>query len=485
MENCFNFKGNLSLLTDFYELTMANGYLNNNLSSKVVCFDVFFRKVPDSGGFAILAGLEQVVKYLENLKFSREDIEFLRKQKIFKEDFLFYLENFKFSCDVWSLDEGTPIFPTEPIFTIKGPIIEVQLIETMVLLILNHQSLIATKSNRIARAAGEIPVYEFGARRAQGADAAVFGARAAYIGGCEGTSCTLAAKDFDIPLCGTMAHSFAQIFDSELDAFKAYAKLYPQNCILLVDTYNVLKSGLKNAITVFKEDIIKNGYRPGGIRIDSGDLTYLSKKARKMLDDEGLYDCKICVSNALDEYIIRDMLNQGAPIDSFGVGERLITASSDPIFGGVYKLTAVQGNDGEFIPRIKMSENVSKITTPGFKMLWRMKDNKSGKYISDVITLYDEIIDSSKPYEIFDPTHTWKRKTLKDFTAIKMLKPIFKGGKNVYKLPKINQIKKYCKEETVLLWDEVKRFENPHEYYVDLSANLWNQKNNLISQFSK
>ena len=475
----------ISLLTDFYEVTMANGYFENNLENKIVCFDAFFRKVPDNGGFAICAGLDQIIDFLEDLNFSEEDIEFLREQKIFTEPFLNYLKNFTFSCDVWAIKEGDPIFPGEPVLRVIGPVIEVQLIETMILLSLNHQSLIATKSNRMVRAAKKRPIFEFGARRAHGVDAAVNGARAAYIGGCAGTSCTLAGKFFDIPVCGTMAHSFVQLFDSELDAFNAYANLYPENCVLLIDTYDVINSGLKNAIKVFKENIIKRGYRPAGIRIDSGDLTYLAKKVRETLDREGLNDCKICVSNSLDEYIISDMIKDNVPIDSFGIGERLITASSDPVFGGVYKLSAVQNSENDFTPKIKISNNVSKITNPGVKKVWRIIDNASSKYVSDIITLEDEIIDDSKAYEIFDPQNPWKSKILKNFTAQELLIPIFKKGKKVYCSPKTSEIRDNCKKQVFKLWEEVKRFENPHEYYVDLSDKLWQEKRNLIFKYAK
>ena len=397
-------KRNLTMLTDFYELTMVNGYFNNGFKDKVVYFDMFFRRVPDGGGFAIMAGLQQVIEYIENLHFSDEDIKYLKSKNLFTEEFLNYLKDFKFTCDVWAIPEGTPIFPCEPILTVKGPIIEAQLIETMVLLSINHQSLIATKANRIVRAANGRDIMEFGSRRAQGFDGAIYGARAAYIGGCIGTACTIAERDFNIPAIGTMAHSWVQLFDNEIDAFRTYARQYPDSCMLLVDTYNTLKSGIPNAIKVFKEEIVPRGYRPLGIRIDSGDITYLAKKARKLLDDAGFKDCKICASNSLDEHIIREMVLQDAKVDLFGVGERLVTSSSEPVFGGVYKLVAVE-SDGEIIPKIKLSENVSKITTPCYKNLWRLFDNETGKAIADVVTLNDEIIDSDKPYEIFDPEY--------------------------------------------------------------------------------
>ena len=366
-------KENLTMLTDFYEITMANGFFENGHGNQTVYFDMFFRTVPDGGGMAIMAGLEQIIHYLKNLSFSSEDIDYLRSKKLFSEAFLAYLADFRFSCDVWAVPEGTPIFPYEPLVTVRGPAIQAQFIETMMLLAINHQSLIATKANRIVRAAGGRAVMEFGSRRAQGFNGAVYGARAAYIGGCVGTACTIADREFGIPALGTMAHSWVQLFDSEYEAFKAYAEVYPDSCTLLVDTYNVLKSGIPNAIKVFNEVLLPRGYRPKGIRLDSGDITYLTKKARKMLDEAGFPDCKICASNSLDEIIIRDMIAQGACIDSFGVGERLITASSDPVFGGVYKLAAVE-RDGAIVPRIKVSENVAKITNPGFKKLWRLYD---------------------------------------------------------------------------------------------------------------
>ena len=470
---------NLTMLTDFYELTMANGYFVNNLADTVACFDMFFRRVPDDGGFAIMAGVEQLVEYLDNLKFTDEDIECLRK-KGFNEKFLNYLKDFEFKCDVWAIPEGTPIFPGEPIVTVKGPIIQAQFIETMLLLCINHQSLIATKANRIVRAAQGRGVMEFGSRRAQGANGAIYGARAAYIAGCVGSACTIAERDYRVPALGTMAHSWVQMFDSELEAFCAYAREYPDNCTLLVDTYNVLKSGIPNAIEAFKRELLPRGYRPKGIRIDSGDITYLSKKARKMLDDAGFADCEIVASNSLDEYIIRDMLIQGAKVDSFGVGERLVTAASSPVFGGVYKLCAIE-KDGKLIPKIKISENVTKITTPCFKKAWRLFDRDTGKAIADVITLFDEIIDENEPYELFDPDHIWKRKTVSNFVARPLLHQIFKGGKCIYKKKSIEEIRNYCSEQVDTLWEEVLRFENPHKYYVDISQKLWDEKNILIS----
>lgn len=471
------------MLTDFYEITMANGYFLNGKGDTTVQFDMFFRNIPDNGGFAIMAGVEQLVEYLENLSFSDEDIEYLRGRG-FCEEFLDYLKNFEFKCDIYSVPEGTPIFPREPIVTVKGPAIQAQFIETMVLLAINHQSLIATKTNRIVRAAQGRPIMEFGSRRAQGFDGAVYGARAAYIAGCAGTACTIVDREFGVPALGTMAHSWVQLFDSELDAFCAYAKAYPHDCTLLVDTYNVLKSGIPNAIEAFRREVLPRGFRPKGIRIDSGDITYLSKKARVMLDEAGFEDVKIVASNSLDEYIIRDMLLQGAKVDSFGVGERLITASSAPVFGGVYKLCAVE-KDGEMVPKIKLSENTAKVTIPGAKKLWRLYDNESGKALADVITLEDETIDDSQDYEIFDPDYTWKRKNVYNFSARQLLQPLFINGKRVYEYQDIDDIKSYCLAQVDTLWDEVKRFENPHTYYVDLSQRLWDTKHELINKYSK
>ena len=473
---------NLTMLVDFYEITMANGYLNSGLKDKIAYFDMFYRRVPDKGGFSILAGTQQVVDYLKELTFTPEDIKYLESKNIFSKEFIDYLRDFKFSCDVWSIPEGTPIFPGEPILIVRGPVIQAQFIETMILLTINHQSLIATKTNRIVRAANGRAVMEFGSRRAQGASGAIYGARAAYIGGCVGTACTMSDIDFGVPALGTMAHSWIQMFDSEYDAFKAYAQLYPDNCTLLVDTFNVLKSGVPNAIKVFDEVLKPMGIRPKAIRIDSGDITYLSKKARKLLDDAGYEDCKICASNSLDEYIIRDMLLQGALVDTFGVGERLITASSESVFGGVYKLAAVEDEYGSLIPKIKLSENVAKITTPCFKKVWRLFDNETGKAIADVLTLHDEIIDDSKPYMIFDPEHIWKRKVIENFTAKPLLEKIFDKGEYIGKEKTLEEIRNYCKEQVDTLWDEVKRFENPHTYYVDLSQKLWFEKNALLSQ---
>ena len=471
---------NLTMLADFYEFTMANGYFESGVENTEACFDMFFRKVPDGGGYAIAAGLSQLIEYFRDLSFTWEDVDYLRSKNMFSEKFLDYLKNFKFECDVYAIKEGTPIFPGEPIVTVKGPVVQAQLVETMVLLTINHQSLIATKANRIVRAAHGRPIMEFGSRRAQGPSGAINGSRAAFIGGCAGTACTIAERMFDFPALGTMAHSWVQLFESEYDAFVAYAKAYPDKCTLLIDTYNVLKSGLPNAIRVHKEILEPMGYRLQGVRIDSGDITYLTKKMRKILESEGMGDCSIVVSNSLDEYIIRDILAQGAEIDSFGVGERLITSKSEPVFGGVYKLAAIWRN-GKMIPKIKISENVEKITTPAFKQVFRLFEKETNKAIADVMTLHDEEIDETKPFELFDPDHTWKSKTVSDFKAEKLLVKVFDKGKLVYDEPSLREIKKFCADEIDRLWDEVLRFDNPHNYYVDMSQNLWDIKNNMLN----
>ncbi|MGN0591224.1 nicotinate phosphoribosyltransferase [Ruminococcus sp.] len=472
---------NLTMLMDFYELTMANGFLESGLGDQIVYFDLFFRRVPDQAGYAIMAGVEQAVEYLQNLHFSAEDLAYLRGRRLFSEPFLQYLEHFTFTCDVWGIPEGTPVFAHEPLITVRGPAMQAQLLETMLLISINHQSLIATKAARIVRAAEGRPVMEFGSRRAQGYDGAMLGARAAYIGGCCGTACASADRDYGVPALGTMAHSWVQLFPTELDAFRAYASIYPDQCTLLVDTYNVLRSGVPNAITVFR-DLAAAGHRPKGIRIDSGDIAYLSKKARVMLDEAGFPDCGIVASNALDEYLIRDLLVQGAKIDSFGVGERLITSRSEPVFGGVYKLVATE-QEGQLIPKIKLSENVEKVTNPGFKTVWRLFDNQTGMAIADVLTLADEVIDDSKPYVIFSPEHTYKRKKLTNFTAKKLQVQLFSQGKCVYQLPTLEEIRSYSQEQLATIWDEVKRFENPHAYYVDLSEPLWQLKQQMLDSY--
>ncbi|MDP4147214.1 MAG: nicotinate phosphoribosyltransferase [Bacillota bacterium] len=474
---------NLTMLTDFYELTMMNGYMQSRLGNLTAYFDMFFRKVPDEGGFAIMAGVEQIIQYINNISFEEEDINYLRSKGVFPEEFLDYLRNFKFTGDIWAIPEGTPIFPNEPIVTVKAPVMEVQFIETMILLTINHQSLIATKANRIVRAADGRPVMEFGSRRAQGYDGAVYGARAAYVGGCNSTACTIAEEMFGIPAVGTMAHSWVQLFPSEYEAFKAWTNTNPDNCILLVDTYNVLKSGIPNAIKVFDEILRPLGKRPKGIRIDSGDITYLSNKCREMLDKAGYEECKITVSSSLDEYIIRDVITQGAKVDSFGVGERLITSKSESVFGGVYKLSAIE-LEGNIIPKIKISENETKTTNPGFKITYRLFDKATNKAIADVITLKDETIDETQVYEIFDPVYTWKRKKIRNFYVRKLQVPIFEKGECVYKTPTLQEIQDYCKEQLETLWPELMRFENPHKYYVDLSTELWNLKNKLLNELS-
>ena len=469
---------NMTMLTDFYELTMANGYFEKGYKDRIAYFDMFFRKIPDEGGFAIAAGLEQLVHCLESLHFEDEDIQYLKKKGIFCDAFLDYLREFDFACDVWAVPEGTPVFPGEPVVTVRGPVIQAQFLETILLLLINHQSLIATKANRIVRAAEGRSIMEFGTRRAHGASSAIYGARAAYIGGCVGTACAIAERDYGIPALGTMAHSWIQMFDSEYEAFRAYAELYPDNCVLLVDTYNVLKSGVPNAIRVFRELKPKKM----GIRIDSGDITYLSKNARKLLNEAGFPECAIVASNSFDEYLIRDVILQGACIDSFGVGERLITAKSEPVFGGVYKMAAIE-DDGVIIPKIKISENIEKITNPGFKTVYRLYDTDTKKAIADVIALADEEIPFDGEYEIFDPQFIWKRKVVRDFTVRKLQEKIFVNGERVYVLPGIEEIRAYCAQQVDMLWDEILRFENPHEYYVDLSKELWEMKNKLIAAY--
>jgi nicotinate phosphoribosyltransferase len=476
-------KRNLTMLMDFYELTMSNGYFSNGMGDTIVYFDMFYRKNPDGAGFVIVAGLEQVIQYVKDLKFTDEDISYLRNKKIFNEEFLNYLKTFTFTGDIYAIPEGTPVFPNEPLVTVKAKAIEAQLLETMILLTINHQSLIATKANRIVRAAKGKPIMEFGARRSQGYDGAIYGARAAYIGGVAGTATTLADEAFGVPALGTMAHSWIQMFDSEFEAFKSYAKNYPDGCTLLIDTYNAIKSGIPNAIKTAKEVLEPMGKNLVGVRIDSGDIAYLSKKCRSMLDEAGLTDCKIVASNSLDEYIITDLIDQGAKIDSFGVGERLITAKSEPVFGGVYKLVAVEKN-GVIIPKIKISENADKVTNPGYKKVWRLSDRNTNNAIADVITLSNEKINDKKPYTIFDEIHVWKKKRLTKFVAKNLQVPVFLNGECVYESPNLNCIRSFCKTEVDRLWNEVKRFSNPHQYYVDLSKELWKCKQEMINQYS-
>ncbi len=478
------YKNNLTMLTEFCQFNVASGSFNGPLAEQTAYYDLFFRSVPDGGGFIIAAGLSQVIDYLRNLQFAEEDLEFLRSTQLYGEDFLEFLKNFKFTCDVWAVPEGTPVFPYEPIITVKGPLAQAQFIETMLLLIVNHQSLIATKANRIVRAAEGREVYEFGARRSHGVDAALMGARAAFIGGCAGTTQVLAAKEFAIPYYTTMTHSWVQAFENEYDAFVAFAKQCPNDCVLLVDTYNTIGSGVPNAIRVFDEILKPMGVRPKGIRIDSGDITYLTKKARRLLDQAGYPDCQITVSNSLDEEIIRDMLIQGARVDSFGVGERLITSASSPVLSGVYKLSAVE-EGGVVNPKIKISDNTGKITLPGVKTVWRLMDRDLGKAIADVVTLSHEELDQNGPYELFDPIHTWKKKTVKNFIARRLLQPIFVEGKCVYSSPTLPEIQRYCSSQLNTLWEEVTRFEKPHHYYVDLSRELWDLRQDMLEKFFK
>ncbi len=474
-----NIDRNLTMLCDFYEITMGNGYFKSGIGDRMVYFDAFYRDNPDNGGYAIAAGLEQIVNYINELHFDNDDIEYLRSKGCFDEEFLTYLRSFRFTGDMWAVPEGTVVFPGEPLITVRAPAIEAQFIETYLLMALNHQSLIATKASRMTRAAKGRPISEFGSRRAQGADAAILGARAAYIGGCAGTACTITDEAYGVPATGTMAHSWVQMFDDEYTAFKTYCEIYPENCTLLVDTYNVLESGIPNAIKAFREVLVPRGITRCGIRIDSGDITYLTKKARAMLTEAGFPQCKIVISNSLDEYIIRELIRQGAEIDAFGIGERLITSKSDPVFGAVYKLCAIE-RDGEIVPKIKISENVGKITTPHFKKVYRLRGRETGKAEADLLCVHDEVIDDSRPLEIFDPEYTWKRKTLTDFTATELLVQVFRGGRQVYELPALDDIRRHCADEIEGMWDEVRRFTNPHNYYVDLSERLWQIKHDLL-----
>ena len=473
---------NLSMLFDFYEMTMSGGYFRKGMQERVTYFDIFFRRVPDGGGFAIAAGLEQLVDYIRDLHFDEEDIDYLRSKNLFQEDFLDYLRTFRFTGDIWAVPEGTPVFPGEPLVTVRAPASQAQLIETYALLAINHQSLIATKANRVVRASQGRTVLEFGSRRAQGVDGAVVGARAAYIGGVHGTACAISDQLYGVPAAGTMAHSWVQMFDTQYEAFKAYCEIYPTNAVLLVDTYNTLKSGVPDAIRAFNEVLKPRGITKCGIRLDSGDIAYLTKEARKMLDEAGWQSCTISASNSLDENLITDLLLQGARIDCFGVGERLITARSEPVFGCVYKLAAVEDTDGTIRPKIKISENVAKITTPHYKKLYRFYGNDTGKAIADYLTVYDETVDDSKPLTIFDPDATWKKKEVYNFTARELQVPVFQHGELVYDLPSLPEIRAYCLAQVDTLWDEVKRFDNPHKYYVDLSQKLWDVKHGLLEQ---
>lgn len=469
----------LELLADFYEFTMSNGYFIKNRND-IAYFDIFFRQVPDKGGYAIICGLEQIIEFIQNLKFDEEDIQFLKKQNIFSDDYLTYLKNFKFTGDIWAIPEGSVVFPNEPVLTLRAPIVEAQLLETMLLNIINHQSLIATKTSRIVRAAKGRTVMEFGARRAHGADAAIYGARAAIIGGASSTSCTLTSQKFNVLSSGTMAHSWIQSFDNEYEAFKTYAEIYPKNCTFLIDTYDTLGSGLPNAIKVFDEVLKPQGIRPVAVRIDSGDLAYLSKKVRKILDESGYPDCKICVTNSLDEYLITSLLEQNAQVDLFGVGENLITSKSDPVFGGVYKLAALESN-GEILPKIKISENVSKITNPGFKKVCRFYSRDTNYALADVIMLKNEKINENC-YEIFDEHNTWKRKKLTNYYVKELQEKIFENGKLIYKSPSLSEIADYSKKDLERFWDEVKRLNNPQKYYVDLSKELFDLKHKMLNR---
>lgn len=472
---------NISMVMDMYELTMSNGYFDRGYGDTLAAFDVFYRNNPDHAGYAIFAGLEQIVEYIQNLHFEEEDIEYLRARKLFSEEFLEYLRNFRFRGDIYAMPEGTVMYPNEPIMTVVAPLIDAQLIETTVLLELNHQSLIATKTNRIVQAAGGKPVSDFGARRAHNVDAAVYGARAAYIGGAVGTATVLAGKMFQIPISGTMAHSWVMSFDQEFEAFQAYAQSYPDATVLLVDTYDVLRSGVPNAIRTAKEILEPLGKRLKGIRLDSGDLAYLSKEARKMLDEAGLKDCMIVASNSLDEYTITSLNRQEAKIDSYGVGEKLITSSTTPVFGAVYKLVAIQ-KEGKFVPKIKISETAEKITNPGIKEIYRVYD-KEGKAIADYLTIKGEIIDTKHPVRYVDPVNYWKNRSFTDCTFKPLQQQIFQEGKLVYDLPGLKEIRDYVRHQLDHeIWKEEQRFENSHPHYMDMSPDMFELKMSLLHE---
>ncbi len=472
---------NISMVMDMYELTMSNGYFDRGYGDTLAAFDVFYRNNPDHAGYAIFAGLEQIVEYIQNLHFGEEDIEYLRARKLFSEEFLEYLRNFRFRGDIYAMPEGTVMYPNEPIMTVVAPLIDAQLIETTVLLELNHQSLIATKTNRIVQAAGGKPVSDFGARRAHNVDAAVYGARAAYIGGAVGTATVLAGKMFQIPISGTMAHSWVMSFDQEFEAFQAYAQSYPDATVLLVDTYDVLRSGVPNAIRTAKEILEPLGKRLKGIRLDSGDLAYLSKEARKMLDEAGLEDCMIVASNSLDEYTITSLNRQEAKIDSYGVGEKLITSSTTPVFGAVYKLVAIQ-KEGKFVPKIKISETAEKITNPGIKEIYRVYD-KEGKAIADYLTIKGEIIDTKHPVRYVDPVNYWKNRSFTDCTFKPLQQQIFQEGKLVYDLPGLKEIRDYVRHQLDHeIWKEEQRFENSHPHYMDMSPDMFELKMSLLHE---
>ena len=477
---------NISMMMDFYEMTMANGYFGGENADTKVAFDVFYRKNPDNGGFAIFAGLQEVVEYVENMRFSAEDIEYFRAQNLFAEEFLQYLADFRFRGDIYALPEGTIMYPDEPILTVIAPLIDAQLVETAILAQINHQSLIATKARRIVRAAQGRAVSDFGARRAHNMDAATYGARAAYIGGVIGTATVSAGQMFDIPVNGTMAHSWVMFYGDEFTAFSRYARTYPDACVLLVDTYDVLDSGIPNAIRTAKEVLEPMGKRLKGVRIDSGDLAYLSKKVRKMLDEAQLTDCKIVASNSLDEFTIASLLAQGACIDSFGVGERLITAKSEPVFGAVYKLAAVEEKDtGEFVPRIKVSENVEKITNPGLKDLYRVYD-AAGHAVADMLALHGETVDMSRPFRYVDPAKPWKNRSFEGFTAKNLRRQIVKDGHRVEELPSLSDVRAYVQKQLDgEIWEEEQRFENPHIHYLDMTPDYYDLKMSLLHETRK
>lgn len=472
---------NISMMMDFYELTMANGYFVDQDQDKLVAFDVFYRANPDKGGFAIFAGLEQVIEYVENMHFTKEDVQYLRDQNMFSEEFLQYLENFRFKGDIYAMPEGTIMYPNEPCLTVVAPLIDAQLVETAILAQINHQSLIATKARRIVRSADGRAVSDFGARRAHNMDAATYGARAAYIGGVVGTATVSAGQMFGIPISGTMAHSWVMFYKDEYTAFKKYAETYPDATVLLVDTYDVIHSGIPNAIKVAHEVLEPMGKRLAGIRIDSGDLAYLSKRVRKMLDDAGLPDCKIVVSNSLDEFTVTSLLSQGACIDSFGIGERLITAKSEPVFGAVYKLVAV-GEDGKFDPRIKVSENVGKITNPGLKDVYRIY-NEDGHAVADMLAKCGEPVDLSEPYRYVDPVKPWKNRVFENCTAKNLRKLYVRQGKRCEELPALKEIRQYVKDQlTNEIWEEEQRFENPHRHYLDMTPDYYELKMDLLTK---
>ena len=477
----FRDERNLSLVMDFYELTMSQCYFNSEARERIVTFDLFYRKNPYNGGYAVFAGLEEIIGYIQNLHFEDEDIAYLRSLHKFSDAFLDYLRHFIFTGDIYAIKEGTPVFPYEPLIRVRAKIIEAQLLETAMLLCVNHQTLIATKARRIVKAAKGRAIMEFGARRAHNFDAANYGARAAYIGGVAGTATTYAGQKFGMPVLGTMAHSFVQSFDNEYDAFLAYAKTYPDSCTVLLDTYDTLKSGLPNAIRVAKEYLEPNGYRMQGVRIDSGDMAYLSKKIRKALDAAGMEDCNIVVSNSLDEYLIQSLISQGAQINSMGVGENLVCSKSTPVFGGVYKMSAVY-EDEKMIPKIKVSENVEKVTNPAFKDLYRIYDKETMKAIGDIMTVHGEVLDPNQDLTIYHQMNSWKNKTIPAGTYIikDLLEPIFINGELVYDVPELSAIRDYSEAEFSHMWDEILRFEYPQTYYVDLSKKLLDLKLKML-----